>query len=91
MNEQLSRREFFKKGNLSTLLREIHTACATRGDSREKELKRYFLSPLHSYPLLQEMPLEMLLGEARARGIPTDRRSKNEIARDLFISLDNAP
>jgi hypothetical protein len=91
MNEQLSRREFFKKGNLSTLLREMHTACAPRGDSREKKLKRYFQSPLHSYPLLQEMPLEMLLDEARARDIPTDGRNKNEIARDLFLSLDNTP
>jgi hypothetical protein len=37
------------------------------------------------------MPLEMLFDEARARGIPTDGRSKNEIARDLFLNLDNSP
>jgi hypothetical protein len=91
MNKQISRREFFEKGNFRALLREIHTACAPKKDDREKELRRYFQSPLHSYPLLQEMPLEMLLDEAKARGIPTDGRGKNEIARDLFLSLDNSP
>jgi hypothetical protein len=91
MNKQISRREFFEKGKISALLREIHTACAPQKDNREKELRRYFQSPLHSYPLLQEMPLEMLFDEARVRGIPTDGRSKNEIARDLFLNLDNSP
>jgi hypothetical protein len=90
MDRQISRREFFDKRSLRTLLREIHTACAPKKDDREKELRRYFQSPLHSYPLLQEMPLEMLLDEAKARGIPTDGRGKNEIARDLFLSLDHS-
>jgi hypothetical protein len=91
MNKQISRREFFEKGSLSALLREIHTACASKKDSRENDLRRYFQSPLHSYPLLQEMPTEMLLDAAKARGILTDGRSKNEIARDLFFSSDDSP
>jgi hypothetical protein len=45
----------------------------------------YFSSPLTSYPLLQEMPMEMLLVEARRRRIPTEGRSKNDIAADVFL------
>ena len=45
----------------------------------------YFASPLISYPLLQEMPMEMLLMEAQKRGVPTEGRSKNDIAADVFL------
>ncbi len=55
---------------------------------REENLLQYFNSPLHSYPLLNEMPLDMLITEARSRGIATEGRSKNEIARDLFLNIE---
>lgn len=55
---------------------------------REENLLQYFDSPLHSYPLLNEMPLDMLIAEARAKGIITEGRSKNEIARDLFLNIE---
>lgn len=54
---------------------------------REENLLQYFDSPLHSYPLLNEMPLDMLIAEARAKDITTEGRSKNEIARDLFLNI----
>lgn len=34
------------------------------------------------------MPLDMLITEARAKGITTEGRSKNEIARDLFLNIE---
>lgn len=55
---------------------------------REENILQYFDSPLHSYPLLNEMPLDMLIAEARAKGITTEGRSKNEIARDLFLNIE---
>jgi hypothetical protein len=47
----------------------------------------YFASPLTSYPLLQEMPMDMLLMEAQKRGVPTEGRSKNDIAADIFLRV----
>jgi len=55
---------------------------------REENLLQYFDSPMHSYPLLNEMPLDMLIAEARAKDITTEGRSKNEIARDLFLNIE---
>jgi hypothetical protein len=47
----------------------------------------YFSSPLTSYPLLQEMPMDMLLMEAQKRGVPTEGRSKNDVAADIFLRV----
>lgn len=47
----------------------------------------YFASSLTSYPLLQEMPMDMLLAEAGKRGVPTEGRSKNDIAADIFLRV----
>ena len=55
---------------------------------REQNLLQYFDSPLHSYTLLNEMPMDMLIAEALAMGIATEGRSKNEIARDLFLNIE---
>ena len=49
------------------------------------DLGWYFASPLTSYPLLQEMPMDMLLAEARSRGISTQGRSKRDIAAEIFL------
>jgi hypothetical protein len=35
------------------------------------------------------MPLDMLLADAQAHGIPTEGRSKNDIARDLFLKIES--
>lgn len=61
---------------------------STREVSRKESLLQYFQSPIHSYPLLHEMPLDMLISEAQSRGIPTEGRNKNEIARDLFLKIE---
>jgi len=61
----------------------------------EEELKResleqYFKSPIHSYPLLQEMPWDLLIAEAEMRNIPIEGRDKNAIARDIFLIGNNS-
>lgn len=53
----------------------------------EPAMAWYFASPLTSYPLLQEMPMDMLLMEANRRGVPTEGRSKNDIAADIFLRV----
>jgi hypothetical protein len=55
-----------------------------RPSGAASDLDWYFASPLTSYPLLQEMPMDMLLDEARRREIPTENRSKCDIAADVF-------
>jgi hypothetical protein len=48
----------------------------------------YLSSPLYSYALLSEMPWDMLVEEARRRGIPYDGRSKMEVVRELFVGAE---
>ena len=48
-------------------------------------MEGYLSSPLYSYALLSEMPWDMLVEEARRRGIPYEGRSKMEVVRELFI------
>jgi hypothetical protein len=59
-------------------------AADTRPSGAASDLDWYFASPLTSYPLLQEMPMDMLLEEAQRRGIPTENRSKCDIAADVY-------
>jgi hypothetical protein len=67
--------------------RQYVGAAAPPQSAAERAIARYFASPLTSYPLLQEMPMDMLLGEARKRGVPTEGRSKNDIAADIFLRV----
>jgi len=80
MTDRISRRELFT-GKIFRTLRGKEGA----EDRRIESLEAYFRSPLHSYPLLQEMPWDLLVAEAKSRGIPIEGRSKNDIARDLFL------
>jgi hypothetical protein len=86
MPDLISRRDLISK----KIFKMIFSLLAPKDSSspekrREENILQYFDSPLHSYPLLQEMPLDMLIAEAQAQGIPTAGRSKNEIARDIFL------
>jgi len=82
MADHISRRELFT----GEILRALRGSDGKEG-RRNETLEAYFRSPLRSYPLLQEMPWDMLCAEARARGIPVEGRSKNAIARDLFLKF----
>jgi hypothetical protein len=88
MSEKISRRDFLSKKLLEKIFQGPGPEPLSPEARRQESLRHYFRSPLHSYPLLQEMPWDLLLAEAQARGIPTAGRSKNAIARDLFIKVD---
>ena len=64
---------------------ERPATSGSRQPSEREAIERYFASPLSSYPLLHEMPLDMLVEEARKCGIPTDGREKRDIAADIFL------
>ena len=89
MDKKISRREFFLTETLGALFEKIQKNASSEKENREERLKQYFESPLHSYPLLQEMPWDMLADEAKARGIQIEGRSKNDIARELFLKADD--
>ena len=83
MARQITRRELFSwKG-----LRELSLSLGVPEPPKTppSQMEDYFRSPLHSYPLLQEMPQAMLEEEAARHGIPVKNRSKNDIARELFL------
>jgi hypothetical protein len=90
MSDLISRRDLFVKKIFHTIFSRLSPGDSSSPEARRQEsLRQYFQSPLHSYPLLQEMPLDMLISEAQAQGIRTEGRSKNEIARDLFLKIEN--
>ena len=72
---------FFNLASIKTLDEE---------ELKRESLEQYFKSPIHSYPLLQEMPWDLLVAEAEMRGIPIEGRDKNDIARDLFLIGNNS-
>lgn len=89
MSDSVSRRELLTSKFFKTIFNYLSPEdSSARKESRKESLLLYFQSPIHSYPLLQEMPLDMLIAEAQAQGIPTEGRSKNEIARDLFLKIE---
>jgi len=86
MTDLISRRDLLSKKILKMIFSPLPPENSLSPEAYRKEnILSYFQSPLYSYPLLQEMPLDMLIAEAQAQGIPTEQRSKNEIARDLFL------
>jgi len=64
---------------------EPRDAVDSEPSGATSDLDWYFASPLTRYPLLQEMPMDMLLVEARSRGISTQGRSKRDIAAEIFL------
>lgn len=90
MSESISRREFFSKDSLKLFFRGRPEKPLTESEKRQMSIEEYFKSPISSYPLLQEMPWDFLIAEAKAKGIPIEGRSKNEIAKDVFLKKDTA-
>lgn len=89
MTDKISRRHLFTK-EIFRILRGIHKDISLPVEDRRKDgIEAYFQSPLSSYPLLQEMPWEMLISAAELKDIPIEGRSKNDIARDLFLKVSN--
>lgn len=84
MQQTMSRRDFF------TLLRWKQEPSEPERvrSAKEQALDQYFASPLHSYPLLSEMPWDMLREEADKHGIAVEGRSKNEIVQELFRRVE---
>ena len=64
---------------------ERRDAADSEPSGAASDLDWYFASPLTSYPLLQEMPMDMLLAEARSRGISTQLRGRFIIDPDGVI------
>lgn len=88
MGTPISRRRFLSFSGLCNAWQEIQgeNSCMSESAASERRsIEEYFISPLHSYPLLQEMPHEMLVAEAEKKGIPTEGRTKYDIAKDLFL------
>ncbi len=90
MSKMLSRRALFSLAGLNAVVRELGGKWPPDSEAvttEQQALADYFRSPLYSYPLLQEMPYDMLAFEAEKCGIAVTGRSKNEIARDLFTQV----
>lgn len=84
MKTLISRRELFSAAVIKELLADWRLIASEK--TAAASLESYFQSPLTSYPLLQEMPWPMLLEEAARRGVAVEGRTKNDIARDLFLN-----
>ena len=74
----------FTKEILKILFNLASTKTSNDEELQRESLEQYFKSPIHSYPLLQEMPWDLFITEAKIRGIPVDGRGKNAIAKDIF-------
>jgi hypothetical protein len=88
MSDRISRRDMFTKEIIRLFFNLASTKTLDEEELKRERLEQYFKSPIHSYPLLQEMPWDLLVAEAEMRGIPIEGRDKNDIARDLFL-IDN--
>lgn len=86
MMSSITRREFLSAKSLLGIF-DVFKGIQSEEVRKRESLEQYFQSPLYSYPLLQEMPWELLLEEANKQGIPTEGRSKNDIARDVFSNV----
>lgn len=90
MSDKISRRDIFTK-EILRLFFNLDSAKATKEKELQREsLEQYFKSSIHSYPILQEMPWDLLVKEAEIRGIPVEGRDKNAIAKDLFLKVYNS-
>lgn len=89
MSEKISRRDFLSLKVLGKIFQPGEMDPTSPHGHRQDHLRQYFKSPMHSYPLLQEMPWDLLVAEAQSRGIPTAGRSKYDIARELFVKEDD--
>jgi hypothetical protein len=88
LKEVISRRELLSGSVIKGLMTDWLTK-APREEVIKDSMVKYFQSPMYSYPLLQEMPWSMLVEEAQRHDIAVEGRTKNDIARDLFLD-DNS-
>ncbi|WP_021171014.1 hypothetical protein SOV_32370 [Sporomusa ovata DSM 2662] len=86
-NFKSARREFFVNNPLIEIFKSsVASQPAKPSPAIDRDYDWYFKSELYSYPLLQELPWELMLAEAEKRGIPIKGRHKHEIAKDLILS-----
>jgi hypothetical protein len=90
MSDRISRRDMFTREILKLFFNLASIKTLDEEELKRESLEQYFKSPIHSYPLLQEMPWDLLVTEAEMRGIPVEGRDKNAIARDLFLIGNNS-
>ena len=90
MSDRISRRDMFTREMLKLFFKLTSTKTVDEKELKRESLEQYFKSPIHSYPLLQEMPWDLLIAEAEMRNIPVEGRDKNAIARDLFLIGNNS-
>ena len=90
MSDRISRRDMFTREILKLFFNLASIKTLDEEELKRESLEQYFKSPIHSYPLLQEMPWDLLVTEAEMRGIPVQGRDKNAIARDLFLIGNNS-
>ena len=90
MSDRISRRGMFTREILKLFFNLASTKTLNEEELHRESLEQYFKSPIHSYPLLQEMPWDLLVAEAEIRGIPVEGRDKNAIAKDLFLKVYNS-
>ena len=90
MFDKISRRDMFTGKFLKIFFNLSSTRTLNEEDLQRINLEQYFKSPIHSYPLLQEMPWDLLFTEAEMHGIPVEGRDKNAIARELFLKVNSS-
>jgi hypothetical protein len=90
MFDRISRRDMFTKKIIKLFFGLASTKTLDEEELKRESLEQYFKSPIHSYPLLQEMPWDLLIAEAEMRNIPIEGRDKNAIARDIFLIGNNS-
>lgn len=93
MSDLLSRRELFSKNGLKKvfqmLINESDESKNQKEDNWQITLNQWSEPSVYNYALFQEFPMEMITQEAKEKGIPTDGRSKIEIARDVYRLCGN--
>ena len=91
MSERITRRAFLSHEVLTGVVQKwLGESAPLPNDPTHEALTNYFRSPMYSYPLLQEMPWDMLVEEAKKKGIDVAGKSKNEIARAIFMMTEGA-
>jgi hypothetical protein len=90
MFDRISRRDMFTRKILKLFFNLVSTKTLNEEELQRENLEQYFKSAIYSYPLLQEIPWDLLIAEAEIRGIPVAGRDKNDIARELFLKVNNS-
>ncbi|MDO4179107.1 MAG: hypothetical protein Q4D21_07945 [Phascolarctobacterium sp.] len=79
----MKRRDFFTKGMPAYFFR-MGTAFAKEAGFGEEEKKDYFESFETCYPLLSEVPYDMMVQAAEQLGIEVGEKDKLTLAREIY-------